>query len=483
MTDDYSGGGATFDKYLDALSRRFGKAVVLSWMSDLKFERATQDSVTLSTESDLKRDTLDQRYAPVMKEVYCEEIAPIRRLLIIKRDRLSADAAKVRAIPAMDGAGKAAIAGGGAAREAFASYGARKAREESASASLNELLSPIDERSTFERFAVDDSNRMAFAAARQAFVEGAPPDVIYIWGPSGVGKTHLLNAVGNEYCATRGSRGCAYLTYHNLSNACVSAVFSNGIAALHKSLLEKDVILIDDIHLLLGSVRTQTELLNLINVLVPSGRRLVIAGEMSPRKLTENKFNARLADRLAGGLSVPISPGGTGLRAEVLKKRLEGSGARCTVTDEAVAYIAANFPQSMRETLGALNQLLLGYLQKDAVIGAEEAAAALKARLGHSRSAPTLEEAAVVTAEVFGVTLAELKGRGHYQRFARARHAFVMVGRDSLRESFPRIARTLGRDHTTAMSGYRRGQALYERDKSFQEAIKAIRAELGLPAD
>ncbi len=496
MADDHFGGrGEEFVKFQAALQRRFGEAVVTSWMSDLRIERITEDSVILSTESQLKCDTLGQRFIPLMRDAWSEEVRPIRRMSVVKRNRLSAAAARVGGLTPTSNEGAQSEGealrdtlrnGAGVAHKApFNLAGiARRPREEARPNALDEILSPLDERATFERFAVDDSNRVAYAAARHVFVKDAPAEVIYIHGPSGVGKTHLLYAVGNQWRANFGDGGCAYLTYHNITSGCADAAFKNGgLHALHKELLAREVVLIDDIHLLVGAVRTQIEILNLVNASLASGKRLVIAGELAPAKLAEAGINERLADRLAGGISVAMAPGGAALRAEVLKKRLEASNAKCVIADETVDYIATQFPQSMREALGALNQLLLVYGGETMTVGLNEASAALRARLVDRRRTPTLDEAAAESAKAFEISIEELKGRGQPQRLARARHAFVYIGREVLRESFPRIAKTLGRDHTTAMSGYHRAQALLERDKKFQAQVKAIRAALGQPVD
>ncbi|MGE0408279.1 MAG: DnaA/Hda family protein [Amphiplicatus sp.] len=500
---EQGGRGDDFLKFQAALNRRFGDAIVSSWMSDLQLERMTDDSVTLSTESQLRCDTLDQRFIPLMKDAWCEEVRPIRRMSIVIRARLSAASARLGALtqnagtaPMNGGASTGALrdgaplpngaafpAKGGKAAFNFAGLQAKRQSEERAYA-LDELLSPLDERSTFERFAVDESNRMAYAAARHVFVKDAPAEVIYVHGPSGIGKTHLLHAVGNEWKRLYGRESCAYLAYHNITAGCSDLAFKNGgLHALHKDLLAKGVVLIDDIHLLGGAPRSQTEILNLINASLASGKRLVIAGELAPAKLAEAKIMDRLADRLSGGLAVAMAPGGASLRAEVLRKRLDAASVKCVVTAEAIDYVAREFQQSMRETLGALNQLLLLYGETPATVGLDEARAALRARLTERRRIPTLDEALSETAKVFGVTVEELKGRGQPQRLARARHGFVWVAREHLKESFPRIARTLQRDHTTAMSGYHRAGALIERDKKFQAAVKAIREGLGLPEE
>ncbi|MBI1364703.1 MAG: hypothetical protein GC153_01930 [Alphaproteobacteria bacterium] len=488
MASDHLGGRIDdFERFREALYRRFGEAVVSSWMSDLKLERKNDDSVILSTESRVKCETLGQRFVMLMKETWCEEVGPIRRMTITTRSRLSAGAAKVDAIGAklngsgIDGAPRFATSKPGRVPfigkppEAAAGAAAR-------TVAVEELSSPLDERSTFDSFAADDANRMALAAVRMAASETGASEVVYIYGPSGVGKTHLLHAAGNYWRKSNGAEGCAYLAYHNITAGCSSAALSSGgLLALRQDLLSHRLLLIDDIHLLVGAPRSQTEILNLVNGALAGGKRLIIAGEMSPAKLAESGINGRLTDRLAGGVSVAIAPGGAELRAEVLRKRIEAISPKCQLTNEAIDYIATHFTNSMRETLGALNQLVLAYGEREMTVGLAEAAGELRGRLTESRRAPTLDEAAKETAAAFAITEAELRGRGQPQRLARARHAFVYVGREALRESFPRISRALGRDHTTAMSGYRRAEALLERDKKFQAAVNQILSALGFP--
>ncbi|HXI87854.1 MAG TPA: DnaA/Hda family protein, partial [Parvularculaceae bacterium] len=463
------------------------------WMSDRQLEKMGGDSVTLSTESHVKCETLRQRFIMLMKETWCEEVGPIRRLNVTTRSRLSAGAAKVEAMATKaNGAdvapnfglaksGRVPFIGRQAVLDRVA--GQKSAGVERRAIAVNELCSPLDERSTFDSFAIDDTNRMAQAAARQAAGEGGASEVVYIYGPSGVGKTHLLHAAGNFWRNSHGSEGCAYLAYHNITAGCsTAALTSGGLLALRQDLLSHRLLLIDDIHLLVGAPRSQTEILNFVSAALAGGKRVIIAGELSPAKLAEAGINSRLTDRLAGGVSVGIAQGGAALRADVIRKRLDAAASKCRLTPEAIGYVASHFANSTRETLGALNQLLLAYGDRDASVDLADAAAELRGRLGESRRAPSLDEAAKETAVVFSITEDELRGRGQPQRLARARHAFVYVGRHALRESFPRIARALGRDHTTAMSGYRRAEALLERDKKFQGAVNSIFAALGYPA-
>ncbi|MEZ5915215.1 MAG: DnaA/Hda family protein [Parvularculaceae bacterium] len=429
----------------------------------------------------MRRDRLDQQFKLGLLRAWSEEIYPINRLLFVKRDALSAGAARVAAMAPGLAAPGMAISGpmGGETAPARIGLNGKAARAERWAPTLDEIATPLDPRLTFDAFAVDETNEVAAAAARQIFLEGAPREIIYVFGPSGVGKSHILQACGNEWSRRFPVGRSAYLTHNNVQNGCVGALLSNSTMNLQRDFLSHDLVMIDDIHLLAGKKRTLDEVLNLMNAIVSAGKQIIVAGELPPVALAKSGVNERLTDRLAGGLAVRVAPGGEALRREVLAKHRDGADMACRITDEALDLIARLFSSSMRECLGAFKQLALVFKDRPVEIGANEALAALQSRLGERRRKATLDEALDAAAVAFDITGEEIRGRAQPQRIARARHAFVYVARKVLAESYPRIARVLGRDHTTAMSSYNRAEALIVRDKAFQAGVAAIKVAIG----
>lgn len=471
QTIDHQNHSEIFKRYHAALRTRVGDAKYKSWFVDLGLAELSDECVTLSTASEAKRDMLDHRFFPVLKDTWRKEVGPFRNMRLTVLKNLSAHAAKV------DAQEEKRANGAGYASAMPATQSGRDAQKEKGP-SFEGLATPLDPRRTFDAFAVASSNRIAWAAAHEALSEGRPKELIYFYGPSGVGKTHLLQAIAHEWTKNNERGGAGYVTYNNLVNACVSAVWANSTQALHGALLAHDYIAFDDIHFLTGKNRTQEELLIVIDAALDSGKQVVIAGELPPSKLAEAGINQRIADRLAGGICAPIHPGDEALRLEVLKKRLEHTPARCSVSEEALAFVARTFSQSTRETIGALNQLLLMYGGEEVVVDLDEAKSILKSRLEDRKRISTIDDAIAAGAEAFGLKLEDMTGRAQPQRIVRARHAVVWCARDVLKESFPRIGKALKRDHTTVMSSYRRAQALLERDKAFQDGVKRIREAL-----
>ncbi|MGF1544979.1 MAG: DnaA ATPase domain-containing protein [Parvularculaceae bacterium] len=516
MDDHHAFGMAEkFSVFQRNLRVRFGDDVFDQWMADLTLDDVSEDAVTLATPSPVKADRLNQQYKCRILNIWRENVSPVARVRIVPRHarraalrngsaRADAKAATPgpdvrapdvrRSARSADGVGaNGARANGSQAAEAAASdlftdftpaaprreY-KRRPEEGGKKPTLSLILSPLDPRSTFSTFAVGPSNEVAHAAAHRVFSVNADREIVYIYGPSGIGKTHLLNAVAHEWRARWPGRPCAYLTYNAVKDGFSNATMTNSLRDFHAELRDRDLIIIDDLHRLVGSVRTQEEVLNLSNAFSSEGGQLVIAGELPPSRLAEAGLNRRLADRLAGGLPAPMERGGEQLRLKVLQKRRERANSACVVSDAALAFVARRFPQSMREAIGAFNQLILVYGERDMTVGVDEANAALKARLLDGAPRVSLQDLLGAAAAAFGLKAEDLTGRAQPQRIVRARHAFVLVGRDSLKESFPSLAKTLHRDHTTAMSSYNRAQALHERKEDFRDGVAKIRIELGL---
>jgi chromosomal replication initiator protein len=469
-----------FSVFKQILQSRFGDAAYKSYFFDLELTESADDSVTLSTESDIRKELIDQRFKAGMIEAWSEYLYPIRRMTIVRRRALSAAAARVDANAPIPRVRQGALFSGAAAPASSPrADGARLSPRRSLT--IEDLATPLDPRATFDTFAVDETNQIAFAAAQRVLSDTAPREILYVFGEPGVGKTHLIQACGHAWMSRRPGARCIYLTHNQLQTGCVDAALSNSAGAFIRDMVANDLVIIDDIHLLAGSNRTLKEASNIVNALCGLGRQIIIAGAQTPTRLADAGVHDRLADRLAGGFAVPVERGSEALRREVLKKRRDAAvlSNEPMVSDEAIDFVARHFTGTMRECIGAFNQLLLLNQGAAEPISAEEAQKALRARLGERRRSATLEDALKAAADVFGITVEDLRGRAQPQRIVRARHAYVMVGRQVLNESFPRIARAMNRDHTTAISSIRRGEALFERDKKFQAQIAEIKAALG----
>ncbi|MEM8937540.1 MAG: DnaA/Hda family protein [Pseudomonadota bacterium] len=466
-----------FERYLKALRGRVGDAKYKSWFLDLNIADLNDEAVTLSTGSEEKRDMLDHRFLPILVDTWRKEIGPVGKIRLTVKKKLSRHAESVERLETFARSDtRHAAQDANIFRTGISSQVGSKAPAKN---EFSDIATPLDPLRTFDAFAVGDSNRMAWAASRQTLVSDASRELVYLYGPSGFGKTHLLQAICHQWRKDPSRGQSSYITYSNFTNTCVNAVMSKATRAFHKSLLENDLIAVDDIHFLAGKERTQEELLILIDAALDRGKQVVLAGGVAPAKLADADINQRLADRLAGGLCAPIHQPDHALRLEILNKRVRRSSAKCLITDEVLDFIAKSFAHSTRETIGALKQVLLMYRNESVTVYLDDAKHILRSRLEDRRKkTATMDDAIVAGADAFSLSVEEILGRAQPQRIARGRHAVVFCAREVLKESFPRIGKALKRDHTTVMSSYRRAQALIERDKAFQTGVQRIRDAL-----
>ncbi|MEM9262196.1 MAG: DnaA/Hda family protein [Pseudomonadota bacterium] len=340
--------------------------------------------------------------------------------------------------------------------------------------------SRVDPRMRVGEFAVDDTNNMAFTAIEHIIEGGGAGEIVYLQGPSGCGKTHLMNGIANALLQETPAYPLAYYLYADFRNESVAAARGGKLQDFHERLATRDVVMIDDIHRLMTSQRTQEEALNLIDAFRSAGKRVLIAGLTDPASMRDEGLNPRLADRLAGGIPAMIAPAGLDLMVDILRSKRAAASSICVVSDEVLVFIAKSFRRSIREAIGALKQIVLIYGKEPREITISDVRSALAQKLQAAGCDKVgLDELLAATAETFDLTVADLTGRAQPQRIAKARHAFAMVGREVLNESFPKLGSALKRDHTTVMSSYDRAQALHERCSVFQAKVLGIREKLG----
>ncbi len=442
-------------------------------MYDLAILDASSDVVTLTTESPVIADRLNQQYRHGMLKIWNAGVAPVKAMSIKTRARLGPSAARARAKT-----NAASPSGRGFFDPLAASPGAGAAAV--GDEPSGQVGSRIDPKARLENFAVDNTNRTAYLAIERALRSKSLGGVVYLHGPSGCGKTHMMCGLANEWRVLRPDDPIAYFSYADFRDEVAPAARANKLQAVHRRLFACEALLIDDVHLLDGCRRTQEEILVLIDVFRAAGKHLIISGGVDPEGLKAKGLNERLADRLAGGLPLVIQPAGDNLRIEILSKQRAASDAQCILGDDILEFVARHFRRSIREAIGAMNQLLLEYGQEARHISFEEARASLRPRLKTGAEAVTLEDLLAEAATAFGLTVEELVGRAQPQRIVRGRHAFNMIGRDRMGVSFPRLAGVLKRDHTTIMSSYDRAHAIHDRDADFREKVAAIRNNLGV---
>jgi chromosomal replication initiator protein len=314
----------------------------------------------------------------------------------------------------------------------------------------------LNPKYTFEQFVICDANRFAHAAALAvAELPGQAYNPLVLHGPPGLGKTHLLHAIGNYIARYGDGLTVRYATVETFTSEFVGAVRSEGAAGFKTRFRGADVLLIDDIQFLASKQRTEEEFFHTFNALYETGRQLVFTSDRPPSELAS--LEARLRERFECGLVIPVETPGPDAREAILRKRLLHDNVE--MDDDALRVLAENVTSSIRALEGALIRVVAYASLRGERITSDVVSSVL-GRLPAPSSLPpgaaTLEAIQNAAAEAFGLSKERLLARDRSPKVALARQIAMYLARELTDVSLPEIGRGFGRDHSTVVHAHKR---------------------------
>ncbi len=325
---------------------------------------------------------------------------------------------------------------------------------------------------TFDNFIVGDGNRFAYAAC-QAVAQnpGAAYNPLFLYGGVGLGKTHLLHAIGN--LTAQEGYNVRYVTTETFTNEMIEAIRTHTNMAFRQTYRNVDVLLIDDIQFLQGKESTQNEFFHTFNTLTAANKQVVIASDRPLHLLT--KLEDRLLSRFSGGLTVDLSPPDLEHRIAILHAKAYEKGV--VIPEEVVRYIAEHFSDNVRELQGALNRVIAYAQLHHQPLTLSLAQKILEPQLRPIDHSP--EAILEAVAQEFNITVSELKGPRRMRRISVPRQMAMYLLRDLSQLSFPQIGELLGgRDHTTVMHGATKIEKGLQEDTQIREKLERVRVRL-----
>jgi chromosomal replication initiator protein len=329
----------------------------------------------------------------------------------------------------------------------------------------------LDYKYTFDNFVVGKSNEYAYASARGVADRPGLTGIynpLFIAGRSGLGKTHLLKAIGFKIGKSRPGLRIGYYSTPRFTEEVIKAIHDNKRYEFREALLSKcDVLLMDDIQHLSKAEATQDEFFYVFNAFLESGRQVVVTSDQSPAQIKD--VHDRIISRFKGGVYADVQPPDLETRIAFLKKKDP------RLSDDNAYLIASCVKASIRELEGALNQVTALAAYKGQPISSELVRTVLRPFLQNHERAPSFEDIVSTVAQSYGVKSIDIRGKSRTQHLARARHVAMYLARTLTDLSSPVIAKELGgRDHSTVLYGTEAIAELMKSDEVLDSQIQHI---------
>ncbi|MCI7352606.1 MAG: chromosomal replication initiator protein DnaA [[Actinobacillus] rossii] len=332
----------------------------------------------------------------------------------------------------------------------------------------NEFRTNLNPNYVFDNFVGGKSNQLARSAGLK--VAKKPGDTmanpLFLYGSSGLGKTHLLHAIGNAILADNPNTRIVYIHSERYVQQMVKALRSERIEQFKKFYRSLDVLLIDDIQFFAGKDGTQEEFFHTFNSLFEGGRQIILTSDKLPKAI--DNFTERLTSRFGVGLTLQIEPPELETRVAILMKKAEER--QINLPEEVAFFIGQKLRANVRELEGALNRVHANAEFTGRAITLDFARETLKDMLALQEKLVTIENIQKVVAEYYRIKVSDLKSKSRLRSLTRPRQLAMALAKELTNRSFPEIGKNFGdRDHTTVMYACDKIAELREEDANLQE--------------
>jgi chromosomal replication initiator protein len=349
---------------------------------------------------------------------------------------------------------------------------------------------PLNERYTFGTFVIGKSNELAAAAAYAvAEAPGRTYNPLFIYGATGLGKTHLMQAIAHAVLGRSPLTRCVYVGAEQFINEVIEGIHANKMQEFRRRYrTEVDLLLVDDVHFLEGKEATQEEFFHTFNSLHQAGKQIVVTSDRPPTEIPG--LEQRLVSRFESGMVADIGQPDLEHRTAILRKKAEQDHLELTIPDDVLQFIAEHVRSSVRELEGCIIKLLLFASLKHREITIDLAREALSDKIrtaqdadnatnGGRRGAPSIDRVQEVVARRWGVTPEGLRSKARTKRLTVPRQVAMYLARDLLGMQLVEIGQAFGgRDHSTVIHSLDKVARQVARDHAFKDRVEKARGEL-----
>ena len=341
---------------------------------------------------------------------------------------------------------------------------------------FNSVDHALNPRYTFDTFVVGGSNQFAHAAA-QAVAESPSKayNPLFLYGGVGLGKTHLMQAVGHMIKKRRKDSCLAYVSSEKFTNEVINSLRFDRMVSFRDKYRTVDTLLMDDIQFLGGKERTQEEFFHTFNALYEAQKQIVISSDCPPKAI--EGLAERLKSRFAWGLAADIQPPDLETKVAILMKKADEHNV--SLPDDVALFTASKIRSSVRDLEGALTRLIAYSSLTGTPITLPMCQQVLRTIIDLEERRITIEQVQRATCQEFNMTLAELKGKSHRRAVALPRQIAMFLSKEMTPASLPHIGREFGgKHHTTVLHSINKVAALRQTDKELNKLINKINNSL-----
>ena len=442
------------------LKKIVGDTAYNNWLKQLSFISNKENTITLSVPTKFLRDWIVNNYSDKIKNEcnkYIENIEAIK--FVVKPAGGRVVPGTTRTIKSTDNQWKTTMD----IRSNQTSY-------------PTDFGAPLDPRFTFDNFVVGKPNELAFAASeRVAESEKVTFNPLFLYGGVGLGKTHLMHAIGWKIKEQQPERKVIYLSAEKFMYQFVRALRYKDTSAFKEQFRSIDVLMIDDVQFISGKDNTQEEFFHTFNALIEQNKQIVISADKSPSDL--DGVQDRLKSRLGCGLVADIHPTTYELRLGILIEKAQKRGVE--IPPKVLEFLSHRIISNVREMEGALNRLVAHATLVGTPITVETAQVVLQDLLKTSNKKITIEEIQKKVAEHFNIRLTDMHSPRRSRSVARPRQIAMYLAKSITSRSLPEIGRKFGgRDHTTVMHAVKTIENLSKSDGQLAEDVQLLKSIL-----
>jgi len=461
------GSDSAWAELRDRLRERLGETAYRRWIEPVDGRVTSGDSaaamLTLSIPTRFMRDWIEAHYGDVVRMLWRSLVKEGNvEFTVVSPLATKAPLEALRIVPALDDALPAATDENFASSIKFPSQ-VNAAGDEAA----------LDPRFTFENFVVGKTNELAYAASRRVADSETPTfNPLFLYGGSGLGKTHLMHAIAWQIRRNFPNRRVIYMSAEKFMYQFVRALRYKDTVSFKEQFRSVDVLMIDDVQFIGGKDTTQEEFFHTFNALVDRNRQVIVSADKSPQDL--DRVEERLRSRLGWGLVADLHPANYELRLGILQAKAAKLG--CAIPDKVIEFLGHKITSNVRELEGALNRIVAHSQLVGRTISLEMTQEVLADVLRVTERRITIDEIQKKVAEHFNIRVADMHSARRARAVARPRQVAMYLAKQLTPRSLPEIGRKFGgRDHTTVIHAVRKVEELAAYDPAFREDVDLLK--------